>query len=201
MVAIISLTPISRTMRQVSDAANGFFSYRVLPTTMDRHPLAAGYLVINDDSILSYWNLRDANLTKIWFLREDVTLVGELGKPGRADWCFTEAYQKTVAEAFKLVPLPFLMKLRRNAKRRFLALNVDPKKACLKQVTDLYYIPNRHVAVFKELSQYFLTARVYSEASTTISYFLLDNIHTRLLVLVCCILSDPSWYKITNIRD
>lgn len=168
---------------------------------MDRHPLAAGYLVINDDSVLNYWNLRDADLTKIWFLREDDTLVGELGKPSNADWCFSEGTQKTVAEAYKLVPLPFLMKLRSNAERRCRALNVDPEKAYLKQVTDLYYIPNRHVAVFKELSQYFLIARVYSEASTIISYFVLNNIHTLFLVSIFTHMSDPFWYQIMNLSD
>ena len=138
---------------------------------MDRHPSAAGYLFINDDSLLNYWNLRDANLTKIWFVGEDGPAVSELGKRNKTYWHLTKGTQSTVTKAYELVPLPYLMKLRTNMKRRCVAQNVDPEKAYLKIVTDVYYIPNRHAVVFKELAQYFLTARVYGEASTNIPYF------------------------------
>ena len=190
MVAIASLNVIPCMVWQVPDAGNGFFSYRILPTIMDRHPSAAGYLFINDDSLLNYWNLRDANLTKIWFVGEDSPTVFELGKSNKKDWYTTKATQSTVAKAYETVPLPYLMKLRTNVKRRCVARNVDPEKAYLKIVTDVYYIPNRHAAVFKELAQYFLTARVYSEASTTIPYFPLQ-VQTHFLE-VSHVLSDQS---------
>ena len=170
MVAIASFNLIPCMVGQVPDAANGYLTYRILPTIMDRYPSAAGYLVINDDSLLNYWNLRDADLTKIWFVGEDVPWVSELGKVDNRNWHMTEATQSTVAKAYEIIPLPYLMKLRANAKRRCDAQNADPEKAYLKIMTDVYYIPNRHAVVFKELAQYFLTARVASEASTNIPY-------------------------------
>ena len=158
-------------VRQVPDAAGGFLSYRILPTIMDRHPSAAGYLVINDDSLLNYWNLRDADLTKTWFVGEENPWISELGKLNDQNWHMTEDVQRTVAKAYGMIPLPYMMKLRTNAERRCVAQYVDVEKAYLKEPTDVYYVPNRHVVVFKELAQYFLTARVYSEASTNIPYF------------------------------
>lgn len=44
----------------------GYFSYTCLSRAMEKHPGYAGYLLINDDVMLNYWNLIGLKRDKIW---------------------------------------------------------------------------------------------------------------------------------------
>ena len=109
---------------QVPDAENGFLSYRILPTIMDRHPSADGFFVVNDDCLLNYWNLKDADLTKIWFGVNPWVL--EIGKRTVIEWSTTEDTQSRVAKAYEAVPLPYLVTLRSILESRCIAGNIVP---------------------------------------------------------------------------
>lgn len=44
----------------------GYFSYTCMSRAMEKHPGYAGYLLINDDVMLNYWNLVGMDREKIW---------------------------------------------------------------------------------------------------------------------------------------
>lgn len=43
-----------------------YVCFRHLPKIFDRYSSAEGFLFVEDDTVLNYWNLLQADKTKIW---------------------------------------------------------------------------------------------------------------------------------------
>ncbi|GJP59794.1 hypothetical protein CLOP_g15252 [Closterium sp. NIES-67] len=67
--AIPELGVIAATSTPATNT-DGSLSYTALPTIMEQHASATGFLWLDDDAVLNYWAIADAQLdkTKIWFL-------------------------------------------------------------------------------------------------------------------------------------
>lgn len=50
----------------VADIVHLLFVYRQLPSTFNRYSSAEGFLFLHDDTIINYWNLLQADKTKLW---------------------------------------------------------------------------------------------------------------------------------------
>lgn len=48
--------------------SNGRLMHRIIPPVAEKYPNVSGYLLINDDAILNYWNIGELDRSKFWYL-------------------------------------------------------------------------------------------------------------------------------------
>ena len=140
------------------DANHGWFNYRALPSIYQRHPHADGFLVINDDLLLNYWNLANADKEKIWFMgegRREWALVA-LGSVPTRNWETSRNMQTWVRSAFQMLPTPYYRQFNESVRPRVRKGSSD---VYVKVVSDTFYIPQRHVAGWKSSFRYSSTQR------------------------------------------
>ena len=161
---------------QVGDGNRGWFNYRALPSVFHRHPHADGFLVINDDLLLNYWNLGDADKEKIWFMgegRREWALV-TLGSVPTRNWETSLEMQGWVKDALQVLPTPYYRQFNESVRHRVKKGSSD---VFVKVVSDTFYIPQRHVAGVNELIPIFLNAKVWSEVRVQVAtwFVVLDS--------------------------
>ena len=140
------------------DANHGWFNYRALPSIFQRHPHADGFLVINDDLLLNYWNLAGADKEKIWFMgggRREWALVA-IGSVPTRNWETSRNMQTWVRNAFQMLPTSYYRQFNESVRPRVKKGSSD---VYVKVVSDTFYIPQRHVAGWKSSFRYSSTQR------------------------------------------
>lgn len=48
--------------------SNGRLMHRIIPPVAEKYPNVSGYLLINDDAILNYWNIGELDRSKFWYI-------------------------------------------------------------------------------------------------------------------------------------
>ena len=94
------------------DHYHGWFGQRVIEHAMRKWPNYAGYLMINDDCLVNYWNLRRLNPKKIWLVPASTFRLEQ----NSSEWCWWHCpfgYQ-AAEPAYRALPLEFSKKLQRN---------------------------------------------------------------------------------------
>ncbi|KAJ4906626.1 hypothetical protein Rs2_10284 [Raphanus sativus] len=115
--------------------------YKHLPKIFDRYSSAEGFLFVEDDTVLNYWNLLQADKTKIW-TTDKVSKSWTSVKPtGKSDWFSVQA--ELVKRTVSTMPAHFQVNYKEAAKNNQEALTV-----CSSEV---FYVPKRYVTDFTEL--------------------------------------------------
>ena len=168
----------------VTDVLSGVLAYQCLEMAIRQYPDFTGYLYINDDLILNWWNLINFDRTKIWqgaLIQNGVPILhpGELNQSFQkyhSNWIWynTSAGVHACNEAFKE-----LFSLRNNSKPIRTALdnamqNGDRTLYCSKGWADFFYIPNEYADLFAELSSVFYKHGVFLELAVATIIRLLD---------------------------
>ncbi|KAK1577768.1 hypothetical protein Q3G72_024652 [Acer saccharum] len=65
--------------------------YRHLPTIFDRYSSADGFLFLQDDTILNYWNLHQADKKKLWITDKVSESWTTVSTNGNSDWYLKQA--------------------------------------------------------------------------------------------------------------
>ncbi|KAI9160924.1 hypothetical protein LWI28_012820 [Acer negundo] len=65
--------------------------YRHLPTIFDRYSSADGFLFLQDDTILNYWNLHQADKKKLWITDKVSKSWTTVSTNGNSDWYLKQA--------------------------------------------------------------------------------------------------------------
>ena len=155
----------------------GYYSYVCMAQAMEKHPGYVGYLLINDDVLLNYWNLVNTDRDKIW---EGPKAAIQLHKYGpRKGWYWwnstwgMKTCQKAFNDIWSLQKLDtdewFLhnsQKENRSYRRsigswdvkqslRVLAHNGDGKFHCYRGRSDVFYIPGKFADAFQTMAYIF----------------------------------------------
>ncbi|KAL1368157.1 hypothetical protein HN51_022295 [Arachis hypogaea] len=116
-------------------------AYRYLPKIFDQFSSAEGFLFLQDNTILNYWNLVQADKTKLWItnkLSESWTPV--LTKGGNSDWLSQQA--SMVQQVVSMMPAHFQV--------NYKEFNPNEKNLLLCN-SEVFYVPQRLVSDFIEL--------------------------------------------------
>lgn len=167
---------------QVDFGHGGHYSYECLGKAIRLHPGYRGYLFVNDDMIVNWWNFAKLDKDKIWQGAQVSYRIGhELGcRPIPDDWMWwikgngsincENAYKEVIGLARDSAGNVEIKKL--------LAINFRNgrnKTMCFRTWSDFVYIPGKLSREFEMLSRIFFKNKVFLEiAFPTITSFLDD---------------------------
>jgi hypothetical protein len=167
----------------------GFFLSNVLQDVLTRFPQYKGYLILQDDCILNFWNYLSLDNDKIWFATNFNNLQGisvrnglsitQFNKEEQTNW-WTQIFngltrQKTIQLAYPHLAPEDQDVLQKNIGKGNVASNL----------CDFFYIPRRLSGAALRLSQVF--KNVFCEAAIP--------------TMLCCLDSIENWEKLNMIWD
>ncbi|CAN8286950.1 unnamed protein product [Cochlearia groenlandica] len=118
------------------------YIYKHLPKIFDRYSSAEGFLFVEDDTILNYWNLLQADKTKIW-TTDKVSKSWISAKPtGKSDWFSVQT--ELVKRIVSTMPAHFQVNYKEAAAKN----NPEALTVCSSEV---FYVPKRLVVDFVDL--------------------------------------------------
>lgn len=124
------------------DHYKGFFGYKGICHAMKKYQNFAGYLFVNDDSIINCWNFDRFDKNKIWFFRQTVTPLNADLIKNKWAWWNTKWGYRAMVQAYSHLPENFLVKLHQNLGQQMVA----------RGFSDVIYFP----AIFKEEVEYLI---------------------------------------------
>ena len=157
----------------------GYYGYECLGVAIRRHPGYKGYLYVNDDMIVNYWNLLDFDRDRIWLgkIKEFPTNRSqEMFKPPTDSWHWWHPPQNALQKCGQAVQT---INSSDSAKKRKSSLNVlaengGGKLCCFKALSDFFYIPSRFSGTFQKYSSIFFTKKVFLEVAVPTIVYLLE---------------------------
>ncbi|XVE61126.1 hypothetical protein DITRI_Ditri06bG0014700 [Diplodiscus trichospermus] len=114
--------------------------YKHLPTIFDRFSGVEGFLFLEDDTILNYWNLLHADLTKLWIADKVPMSWTTVSTTGNSDWYSKQA--DMVKKVVSTMPVHFQVNYKE-------VVRSDKSLAICS--SEIFYIPRHFVADFVDL--------------------------------------------------
>ena len=148
---------------------NGWWGYEVLKDAMMRYPDYQGYLCLQDDCFLNFWNLIRLDRNKVWFNpsyyhpKEHLININEM----KASWAWWNlpCGRSAFIEAFNRIPLRFVEK----AASQLGEGNVSIR------LCDCIYVPHRLKDDYVELCSYFSDPPVFLEIAQPYILFCIED--------------------------
>lgn len=114
--------------------------YKKLPKIFDRYTSADGFLFLQDDTILNYWNLLQADRTKLWITNKVAKSWTTVSTNGNSDWFSKQA--EMVQKVVSTMPAHFQVSYKES---------VTNEQSIIVCSSEVFYIPRRMIADFVEL--------------------------------------------------
>ncbi|OWM67246.1 probable glycosyltransferase STELLO2 [Punica granatum] len=114
--------------------------YKYLPTIFNRYTSAEGFLFLQDDTILNYWNLLLADKTKLWITDKVSKSWTTVSTKGNTEWFIKQA--ELVKKVVSMMPVHFQVSFKEALKSE------DSLTICNSEV---FYVPRRFIADFADL--------------------------------------------------
>ncbi|OMO71343.1 hypothetical protein CCACVL1_18282 [Corchorus capsularis] len=114
--------------------------YKHLPKIFDRFSSAEGFLFLEDDTVLNYWNLLQADKNKLWIADKVSSSWTTASTSGNSDWISKQA------DMVKKVVSTMQVHFQVNYKEV-----VKSEKSLIICSSEIFYIPRRFVADFVDL--------------------------------------------------
>lgn len=114
--------------------------YKQLPTIFNRFPSAEGFLFLQDDTVLNYWNLLQADKNKLWITDKVSKSWTMVSTSDNSDWISKQG--ELVKKVVSSMPAHFQVKYKEavNSQQSFAICN-----------SEVFYIPRPFVADFDDL--------------------------------------------------
>lgn len=143
-------------------------TFKLLGEIFERYPDAEGFLYMRDNVILNYWNLLQANKTRLWNLHkvsEAWKLVRHDDKNG-TEWYDKSSIKRTVKKMVTLLPIHFQMLYKENIEERHFVMS-----KC-----EAFYIPQRLVSDFGELVPLAVQAKLHPDLAIPLFFLAIEPI-------------------------
>ncbi|XVF75785.1 hypothetical protein PTKIN_Ptkin13bG0214800 [Pterospermum kingtungense] len=114
--------------------------YKQLPKIFDRFSSADGFLFLEDDTILNYWNLLQADKTKLWIADKVSMSWTTASTSGNSDWYSKQA--DMVKEVVRTMPVHFQVNYKEVVK------SDQSPTICS---SEIFYIPRHFISDFVDL--------------------------------------------------
>ena len=161
----------------VIQGARTQFGYMCLVYGVNRYPNYKGYLYVNDDMIVNWWNMIRTPQDKIWYGKEIVNEAGaDMNKPAPCCW-----HWWTSAKALENCKNAFRSLQSSSSKwngKQYLDIYFENSKGaelCLRAWSDFMYIPGRLSKVFSYVANEFYRNKVFLEVAVATMLSMLDE--------------------------
>lgn len=156
----------------------GYYGYECMGVAIRRYPGYKGYLYVNDDMIVNYWNLLNIDRDRIWLgkIREfPSNRSQEMFKPPTDSWHWWHPPQNALQRCGQAVQA--ISSSHRESERKLslkiLLANGGGKLCCFKALSDFFYVPSKFSQTFQNYSSFFFARKVFLEVAVpTIAYLL-----------------------------
>ncbi|KAH7430661.1 hypothetical protein KP509_08G007900 [Ceratopteris richardii] len=140
--------------------------YRAFPEIFERYTDVDGFLFLKDYVILNYWNLLQANKSKLWNLHK-VGKSWKVASHGRngTEWYLQKAVKQSVKAMVKNLPVEFRLPYREN---------IDNKHFVVSK-SEAFYIPHRLVDDFTSLVALAIQAKLHQELAIPLMFLAMDH--------------------------
>lgn len=115
-------------------------AYKYLPKIFSRYTGAEGFLFLQDNTILNYWNLMQAEKTKLWISNRVAECWTTVSINGNSDWFSKQA--DMIKKIVSTMPVHFQLSYKQTME------NEQSLAICSSEV---FYVPRRFVADFVDL--------------------------------------------------
>lgn len=152
----------------------GFYGYQCLVEAIKRNPGRDGYLLINDDMIINWWNFLHLDKTKIWFGDQMPNVDDEYIFGSIPNKWYSENNRGTKCERlYKKMSMDISL----NSTGIFTTFrnNTSNKEACIGALSDIFYIPKQHADLFARIGQRFYDDRSFLEVAVPMALYLLER--------------------------
>eukprot|EP00794_Sanderia_malayensis_P010798 gene10798-11952_t len=161
----------------------GYYGFQCLVEGIRRHNTGfSGYLYVNDDMIVNWWNFLPLDKSKIWFGGGKFNLANGghvMGTPpsfwfrradcgNRCSQTFASMERSSRFNDTGIIPTYFK--------------NSNNRRVCFGALSDLFYIPARLAEKFQLVSQAFYDNLVFLEVSVPMSLILIDDISNMIFL-------------------
>ncbi|XP_058205109.1 probable glycosyltransferase STELLO2 [Rhododendron vialii] len=116
------------------------YLYKQLPSIFNRYSSAEGFLFLHDDTIINYWNLLQADKTKLWITDKVPESWTPVRDDGNSDWFTKQA--ELVNKVVNSMPVHFQVSYKESMP--------DPSSTTLCS-SEVFYVPRRFVSDFIDL--------------------------------------------------
>lgn len=149
----------------------GYYGFQCLVEAIRRNPGYAGYLYINDDMIVNWWNFYNLNRTKIWFPNlnfgtTDMTL------PAKSWWRRASCLERCIKAYSSMEKDQYFRKLK---VIKMYMENVGHKRVCVNSLSDIVYIPQRLAKKYAIIAQRFYDYRLFLEVASPMAILMLEK--------------------------
>ncbi|KAJ4842630.1 sugar transporter-like protein [Turnera subulata] len=114
--------------------------YKYLPKIFDRYASAEGFMFLQDDTILNYWNLLQADKNKLWITDKVSKSWSTVSTNGNSDWYIKQA--EMVKSVVNSMPVHFQVNYKEAVKGEHSLMICS---------SEIFYIPRPFVADFVDL--------------------------------------------------
>ena len=154
------------------DGTKGYLGYACVAKAIRLFPDLSGYLYINDDVILNWWNIIGLDTSKIWTGKEiDFRTGHKFGESTLPSWhwwhVLNTAYLCEVAleQTLKLCQSTEGKRLNLTNLHRTYYRNTNGSKICLKARSDVVYIPQEYAEAYAKISDINSSNNVFLEVA------------------------------------
>nr|XP_043611134.1 probable glycosyltransferase STELLO2 [Erigeron canadensis] len=139
--------------------------YKQLPRLFDRFKNAEGFLFLQDDTILNYWNLVQADKTKLWITDKVSRSWTTVPYDGNKDWYGKQA--EMVKKVVSSMPAHLQVNYKDHTKSHDSSLTT-----C---TSDVFYIPQRLVADFADLVNLVEDLDIHQKVAIPMFFIAMDS--------------------------
>ncbi|KAK1316329.1 hypothetical protein QJS10_CPA05g00845 [Acorus calamus] len=140
-------------------------AYKYLPKVFDRYKSAEGFVFLQDDMILNYWNLLQADKTKLWITNK----VSSSWMPTTIDANSSEWFQKhskMVKKVVRSMPVHFQVTYKEN---------IGEKQKLTLCGSEVFYVPQRHVIDFADLVSLVGDLEMHQKIAVPLFFLAMDS--------------------------
>uniref|UniRef100_A0A2N9F3M7 Uncharacterized protein n=1 Tax=Fagus sylvatica TaxID=28930 RepID=A0A2N9F3M7_FAGSY len=135
-----------------------------MPTIFDRYTSTDGFLFLQDDTILNYWNLLQADRTKLWIANKVSKSWSTVSTNGNSDWFSKQA------DMVNKVVSSMQVHLQVNYKE-----SITDGQSITICSSEVFYIPRRFVADFVELVNLVGSLEIHQKVAIPMFFLSMDS--------------------------
>lgn len=140
------------------------YVYKYLPKIFDRYSGADGFLFLQDNTILNYWNLLQADKTKLWITNEVSKSWTTVSTKDNSDWFSKQAGM--VKKVVSMMPVHFQVSYKNS---------VTSGKSITVCSSEVFYIPRRFVADFTDLFNLVGNLEIHHKVAIPMFFLAIDS--------------------------
>ncbi|KAL8041446.1 hypothetical protein ABFX02_10G166200 [Erythranthe guttata] len=140
------------------------YVYKYLPKLFDRYTSADGFIFLQDDTVLNYWNLLQADKSKLWVTNKVSKSWTSVSISGKSDWFAKQA--ESVNKVVATMPAHLQVNYKESIKDEQILTICN---------SEVFYIPRKFVSDFVDLVSLVGEMDIHHKVAVPMFFLAMDN--------------------------